>query len=232
MKPEEMTINAFAICPEVKAKFDAELAKLGIDRRSITSAQNGKQGGRPHLRPEAIAECFLQERYSNNGVFTLRRHCGTWYEWRGDYWHARADGDIRAAVSGFLQGSGIGNEERLCRMAIHIHNQSGQVVALAMNKTVSIVVLSPCHANGEAYIVGGSNAAYPELMIDGFIIKRKHTHGDAPNLPMANSYELASCCTYLYEVALLGMTIYVVYGPLEHPGVKSTKAFVLAFMEI
>jgi len=118
MKPEEMTINAFAICPEVKAKFDAELAKLGIDRRSITSAQNGKQGGRPHLRPEAIAECFLQERYSNNGVFTLRRHCGTWYEWRGDYWHARADGDIRAAVSGFLQGSGIGNEERLSRRTV------------------------------------------------------------------------------------------------------------------
>ena len=91
------TDNLLAMCPDVAEKVEAEVEKF--DRRAITSPINGQAGGKPFLRTEALAEDFLRERYTQDGFLTLRRYCGTWYEWRGDYWHERADGDIRAAIA-------------------------------------------------------------------------------------------------------------------------------------
>ena len=110
------TDDLFAMCPDVAAKVEAEAGR--IDRRALTSPINGQLGGRSFLRTDALAEDFLRERYTQGGFLTLRRFCGCWYEWRGDYWHERADGDIRAAVSTYLQESGVGEETRLSRRTI------------------------------------------------------------------------------------------------------------------
>ena len=121
MTPNLLSNSIVAMCPPVEEAVKAEVAVEKIDRRAITSPPNGKLGGRPKdvfVRPEALAESLLQEQYSCNGVITLRRHCGRWYEWRGDYWHERADGDIRAALAGHLQARGVGEVTRLSRRTV------------------------------------------------------------------------------------------------------------------
>lgn len=101
MKPEELMNNVMALLPDVATMVETEVKKF--DRRAITSPQNGQAGGRPPAHPEELAEALLREKYTRDGFLKLRRFCGTWYEWRRGYWHERVDGDIRAAVSGFLQ---------------------------------------------------------------------------------------------------------------------------------
>ena len=120
MSLDRLMDNMAAICPDVAAKIKAEVeAEVEkIDRRAITSPINGQAGGKPFLRTEALAEDFLRARYTQDGFLTLRRYCGTWYEWRGDYWHERADGDIRAAIAGHLQARAVGEVTRLSRRTI------------------------------------------------------------------------------------------------------------------
>lgn len=114
MKPEQLAENITAMSPEVAAKVETETAaeteKAKRDKRAQTSPENGKKGGRPPapIPPEELAADFLRERYTRNGILMLRRYCGTWYEWRGGYWHERVIGDLRAAVSGYLQKSELG----------------------------------------------------------------------------------------------------------------------------
>ena len=120
MNLDQLTKNLIATSPDVAAKVEAavEVEAEKIDRRAITSAQNGQSGGRPFLRTEALAEDFLRENYTRDDVLTLRRYCGRWYEWRGDYWHERVDGDIRAALAGHLQARGVGEVTRLSRRTV------------------------------------------------------------------------------------------------------------------
>ena len=101
MNHEELINNIIALRPEVAEKIKVAVEKF--DRRALTSPINGQLGGRPPAHPEELAEVFLRKKYTRDGFLTLRRFCGTWYEWRGGYWHERVDGDIRAAVSRFLQ---------------------------------------------------------------------------------------------------------------------------------
>ena len=118
MTPDQLANSIIAMCPAVAAKIDAEAVVEKIDRRAITSPFNGELGGRPFIHPDRLAEDFLRERYTRNDILTLRRYCGSWHEWRDGYWHERADGDIRAAISGYLQTCGVGDVTRLSRRTI------------------------------------------------------------------------------------------------------------------
>lgn len=64
-------------------KWTAEYraSEMKVDKRSITSAENGKQGGRPPIIYQ-LAEQFAQHYIDTNGKFTLGFHRGWFYEYK------------------------------------------------------------------------------------------------------------------------------------------------------
>ena len=148
--PEQLANNIVAMCSTVAEKVNAEVAAKKIDGRALTSPVNGQAGGRPFVRPEALAQAFLRDRYTFSGFLTLRRYRGTWLEWRGDYWHERANGDIRAAVSGYVQDCGVGTMEKLSKHMIDN--------VLEMLNADSVCALDSLRYQIPCFLPGGENA--------------------------------------------------------------------------
>ena len=73
------------------------------------------------------------------------------------------------------------------RSTIDINNESWQVVALAVDQSEGVVLRIVCHSDAATSVQRHLNTAAPEGVIDGFVGKREHAHGDAANLPVAYS---------------------------------------------
>lgn len=73
------------------------------DRRSVTSVENGKAGGRPPIIVKDIAEQFLLANRTKGVHTTLRRYKTRWYVYNGNHWVPLSDNDLEAQVMGFLQ---------------------------------------------------------------------------------------------------------------------------------
>ncbi|WP_294436274.1 phage/plasmid primase, P4 family [uncultured Victivallis sp.] len=96
--------------PGLKEKLEGQEKQ---DRRQITSPKNGKNGGRNHLPVDIWAQSFIERRYRSEGIYTLRRYVGQWYEFHGNHWRELSKSDLESDVMGFLQDSGIGEQTRL-----------------------------------------------------------------------------------------------------------------------
>lgn len=75
------------------------------DGRAKTSADNGKQGGRPQSPPHAdAANAFAADCLKTDGVLTTRFHHGVWLRYRPVAgWREVSEGDIEAALVTWLR---------------------------------------------------------------------------------------------------------------------------------
>lgn len=112
MSIRELPEKIVEFCPELKAEVE-KLEKQ--DRRRITSPENGKAGGRKHIQVDLWAKEFLEARYKQGDIYTLKRYAGQWYEFNGSYWQGLNLADLEGDIMGFLQSSGRGEETRLSR---------------------------------------------------------------------------------------------------------------------
>lgn len=112
MSIRELPEKILEISPELKAEVE-RLEKQ--DRRRITSPENGRAGGRKHIQVDLWAKEFLDARYKQGDIYTLKRYAGQWYEFNGSYWQGLNLADLEGDIMGFLQSTGRGEETRLSR---------------------------------------------------------------------------------------------------------------------
>mgnify|MGYP004656080027 CR=1 FL=1 len=84
-----------------------KIMEMGLtDRRSITSPENGRLGGRKPIPVQSWAAQFVESKYSIdlNGkpFYTLHYYAGEWYCYNA-HWHTLKEDDLRSEVTGFLQ---------------------------------------------------------------------------------------------------------------------------------
>ena len=101
---------------------DTAMQKMSLkDRRSITSPENGRAGGRKHIPVDEWARRFVAARYSEdlNGkpFSTLRIHVRDWYCYAGGYWHKLDRDDLESELVGFLQKSEFAENDRISKSA-------------------------------------------------------------------------------------------------------------------
>ena len=76
-----------------------------IDGRAATSKENGSKGGRPKTDYFGLAQAYLAETATADGVYTLRIWRDVWYEYNGIYYDQVPEGDVEARIMGWLQTS-------------------------------------------------------------------------------------------------------------------------------
>jgi len=121
--PDEMnnTITPGATLPaiaEADPELAAEVEKKKTDKRSETSAQNGKRGGRPHIEVDQWARDFIEQYHTENGITTLRYYAGEWYEYRNGRYVSLNKNDLENELTGALQRAKVGAKERLSKFLI------------------------------------------------------------------------------------------------------------------
>lgn len=85
-----------------------KIMEMGLtDRRSITSPENGRLGGRPPIQYYELAQQFVASKYSTDltgkPFYTLRHYIDNWYYFYNGYWHTLKEEDLSSEVTGFLQ---------------------------------------------------------------------------------------------------------------------------------
>ena len=99
------------------------------------------------------------------------------------------------------------------RLAIDIDDESRQQVALAMHKTVGVVIRIVGNADGLAHFQRRTEARGPEAGIDGYIAKRQHTDGNRTGLIVSDSDEITLTGDHTYDIALTDAVVGMLNGP-------------------
>ena len=115
-------------------------------------------------------------------------------------------------------------------LAVAVDDEPGEVVALAVDKPVCIVVGIVGNADVEAHGQGGGEAFLPEFIVDGDVAEGQHAHGDGSYLIMANGDEIATCGDDTHDVAFGDAVVDMLNGSGEHPGMEALEALFLAFL--
>ena len=108
-------------------------------------------------------------------------------------------------------------------VAVDVDDEAGEVVALAVYKTVGVVVVARRDACALTEVVGGGDAAVPEGLVDGLVIEGEDAHGDAAHLHVTACDELMVVCVHCHHVALLGFALDALDGARENPGVEALQ---------
>ena len=116
-------------------------------------------------------------------------------------------------------------------MVVHVDNQSGQVITLAVYQTVGVVLRIAQHAQGTAEVFGHLQAAYPERVVDGFLTEGQHTHGDAANLEMSAGNEFFLGGVDIYYFTFFRLSFHAGDGAGKDPGMKTLERFFLSGFE-
>ena len=117
-------------------------------------------------------------------------------------------------------------------IAINVYHQSGQIVALAMNKTVGVVVGVACYAYGKPHFVSRGKSRLPVIAVDGNVGKRKYPHRNGTYLIVPHSNEIVLTVNHPYHIALGYAVVHSLYGSRKHPWMKAFQAFFLSLLEI
>lgn len=72
-----------------------------VDKRSVSSAENGHAGGRPAINYKEIAEKFVDKNIVDE-VFTYKKHRGTWYHYTGKCYIEITKDDMKARIMSFI----------------------------------------------------------------------------------------------------------------------------------
>ena len=99
------------------------------------------------------------------------------------------------------------------RLTIDIDDQSRQQVALAVHQTVGIVLRIVCKADGQSHLQGGGQPTAPERLVDGFVVKGEHPHGDGAHLIVSDSDEIAVTVDDTHHFALSDSLVGLLDGP-------------------
>ena len=118
------------------------------------------------------------------------------------------------------------------RLAIDVNDQSRQQVALAVHQAVGVVLRIVGQADGQPHLQGGSEATAPERLVDGFVTKGEHPHGDGTHLIVTDSDEIAMTVDDTHHFAFADALVGLLDGPREHPGMEAEQTLLLASFKI
>jgi len=113
------------------------------------------------------------------------------------------------------------------RLAIHVDDQSGQRIALAVHESEGVVRGISGNADNQSHVQSRTQSAHPELAVDGFVLEREHPHGNAANLPMTDGDELALRGQHTHPLTFLRLSLDALHGTREHPGMEAAETFLL-----
>ena len=114
------------------------------------------------------------------------------------------------------------------RFAVAVDNESRQVVALTVNKTVSVVSRVVGNARQSSHFKRRRKPFAPKPLVNVNVFKRQHPDSDAPNLEMPYGDELIIGIKHPYRFALFDIVIGKSYGTREYPGMEAFEAFLFA----
>ena len=127
---------------------------------------------------------------------------------------------------------------------IDVDDKPGESVALAVNKAEGIgdapllsspkgegtFLLLPLGEDALACLVGCAEALFPEGAVNGDVLKREHTHGDAAYLYVSYGEEAPIGTDYAHYVALFGASVDMMNGSGEYPRVKTSERLFFSFL--
>ena len=113
--------------------------------------------------------------------------------------------------------------------AIDVDDQTGQVVALAVNEAVDVITLPTGDSDSAAHIQGSGKAFLPECLVDALTFEGQDAYGNAAYLPMTNSKETSVGGKYLDDIAFLQWrtSLSMMDSAAEYPGMETPEAFLL-----
>ena len=74
-------------------------------------------------------------------------------------------------------------------LGIDIDNQSGKIVSFTVYQTIGIIGRIRGDTDTAAHIVCYFQLTLPEIVIDRFLLKRKHTYSDTSDLEVSFGYK-------------------------------------------
>ena len=145
-----------------------------------------------------------------------------------DLWNAGDDG-LRDSLATTVHADGVRLHDG--RIGIDVDDESRQEITFTMDEPVGVVVGSD-ESQRLPYGIGGANTLMPEIGGQAVDAKRQDANGDRADLPMADTQQLVGRGAHLDEVALLGLTVWVVpierdtcNSPAEDPRMASEQRF-------
>ena len=113
-------------------------------------------------------------------------------------------------------------------LSVDINDKARQVIALAMNQTVHIIICCACYAYALAHVESRREALLPKFSIYLLTLKGKDTNGDAAYLPMTKGYETALVIQHFDDITLGRFTLDMMHCTREDPWVKTLKTLLFA----
>ncbi len=110
-------------------------------------------------------------------------------------------------------------------MAIDVDDESGKVVAFAMNETVGIVLRVVDQSDAATHINGCTKSATIEISIYRLVVESKYTDHDASDLEMSGTDIFAFRVSDLDDFALFRLAVVVVDGSGEYPRMETVEGF-------
>jgi hypothetical protein len=116
-------------------------------------------------------------------------------------------------------------------MAINVYYQTGQVITLAMHKTVYVMILAVNKTQRAAQLKSHIQTPEPEIIVYGFMPEREYAHGYAAHLDMSHGYPFAVVGIDIHHIALIGSSLYGGYRTREYPGMETQQRFLLTSLQ-
>ena len=108
-------------------------------------------------------------------------------------------------------------------MVVKVDNESGEIVALAMNQTAGIVSFGSYKAESLTEIAGYGETAYPEIVVYLFFTECENTDCYTAYLIMACCNVLLVGCIDFDYFTFFGIAFYACDGSRKYPRVKTEK---------
>lgn len=115
-------------------------------------------------------------------------------------------------------------------VAIDVNDESREGIALTMNESERVVVVSFKIERLSQFISFG-NAACPEGIVNVTRCERKDANGNGTNLVMSKTEKTTIEGTNLDDVALTRRVAHVLDGTRENPGMETKQRLFFAFMQ-
>ena len=117
-------------------------------------------------------------------------------------------------------------------LSVAVYHQSRQAVSLAMNKSVGVVLIVVGNSDCQSHLQSLREALFPEVLVDGALLKRQHSHGNTSYLVVAYGYEFIFRRVHVYRVAVFYTFVHLCYGTRENPRVEAFQAFFFPSFQI
>ena len=115
-------------------------------------------------------------------------------------------------------------------VAIAVDYETGEIVALAVNKTERIVVLTAYESDSLTHLPSRLQAREPELAVYLYVAKRQHANSDRTDLIHADSDEVALRGENAHDFAFFYALLNLRYGTREYPRMETLEAFLLTLL--